>query len=80
MEPRHRTYIWYERRLRLFVLQGVPVNLLIVKFNEGPVERKPVRFVGDTDGVGVEDEADDSLVWVRPPFGDLVVKTVQVIN
>ena len=28
MEPRHRTYIWYERRLRLFVLQGVPVNLL----------------------------------------------------
>lgn len=28
MEPRHRTYIWYERRLRLFILQGVPVNLL----------------------------------------------------
>ena len=28
MERRHRTYIWYERRLRLFILQGVPVNLL----------------------------------------------------
>jgi len=39
-----------------------------------------VESVGDDDGLGVEDEADDSLARVRPTFRDLVVKAVQLFD
>ena len=42
--------------------EGVPVDLLLVKLEKGPVACKLVGPVGDDDGLGVEDEADDVLV------------------
>ena len=59
---------------------GAPVDLLVVKLDRGPITRKLVGSVGDEDGLGVEDETDDALVRVRPAFGNLIVKLVQVVD
>ena len=57
-------------------LEFVPVESIPVELDDGPVDRISVGSIGDANGVGVEDEADGSLLRVRHELRNLAVKAV----
>jgi hypothetical protein len=66
--------------VNLVALELGPVKRVLGELDSGPVERAPVGSVGGADRVGMEDEADGSLLWVGHELGHITVDLIQPFN
>ena len=66
--------------VNLVALEVGPVKRVLGELDSGPVKRAPVGSVGGTDGVGVEDKADGSLLWVGHELRHVGVDPIQAFD